>query len=510
MENSATPLVLIVLDGWGERDGNDSNAIHQADTPNWDKLWASHPHTLIEAAGAAVGLPDGQMGNSEVGHLNIGAGRVVYQDYTRINLAVADGTFNSNPALQQAVQGEGALHVLGLLSPGGVHSHQQQIHALLELAVKAGKKELYLHAFLDGRDTPPKSARAALEKTEALFRRLGVGRVASICGRYFAMDRDNNWDRVVTAYDLLTSGQAPHSAPNALEALKNAYDRGETDEFVLPTTVIPSGGQAARIEEADSVVFMNFRADRARELSQAFLNRDFVGFTRKRWPQLRSFVTLTQYSEALEATVAFPPEPLQQLLGELISAAGLRQLRLAETEKYAHVTFFFNGGREQPFTNESRILVPSPAVATYDLQPQMSATEVTQELVDAIINRRAEVIICNYANADMVGHTGSGEAARLAIEALDRAIGEVVAAVEQTGATLLITADHGNAEMMRDPATGEPHTAHTTNPVPLLMIGNPQQLAEGGKLADIAPTMLALLGIPKPPEMTGHSLLLEQ
>ncbi len=507
---NVTPVLLIILDGFGYREECEDNAICQARKPHWNFLWEKYPHTTIDASEKWVGLPREQMGNSEVGHMNIGAGRVVYQDYTKIENAIETGEFRENPVLGKAVEAgrTGALHVLGLLSPGGVHSHESQIHAFLEMAARGGVKNLYLHAFLDGRDTPPKSARASLEAVDAKFAELGVGRTASICGRYYAMDRDKRWDRLQTAYDLLTAGRGEFSAATAVEALEAAYARGESDEFVKATAVVPAGGTPVTINDGDAVVFMNFRADRARQLTAALTDADFSGFERSRRPRLGYFCTLTSYgADYAYVPSAFAPQSVANGFGEFIAKQGLQQLRIAETEKYAHVTYFFNGGVETPYPGEERILVPSPKVATYDLKPEMSAREVTDKLVEAIKSRRYAAIVCNYANGDMVGHTGNLEAAKQAIEVLDECIGRVVSAMREAGGEVLITADHGNAEMMADPLTHQAHTAHTLNVVPLLYVGRPAKLASGGALKDVAPTLLTMMGLPQPPEMTGQTLV---
>jgi len=505
------PLILIVLDGWGYREDPTYNAIAAARKPVWDRLW-TYPHTLLQASAGAVGLPDEQMGNSEVGHLNLGAGRVVYQDYTRIEHAIESGEFFRNPVLADAVDAAtkngGAVHLLGLLSPGGVHSHENQIQAMAELAAKRGAKHVYVHAFLDGRDTPPQSAAASIEAMERKLAALGVGRIASICGRYYAMDRDKRWDRVQRAYDLLTLGAGEFTASSARSALDLAYRRGETDEFVKPTVVMPAGESAACVRDGDAVVFMNFRADRARELTSALTESDFAGFARSRTPKLAAYVTLTEYSAAFKVGVAFPSKRLDNMFGAYIAERGLHQLRIAETEKYAHVTFFFNGGVETPYANEDRILVPSPKdVPTYDLKPEMSAPTVAAEIVKAIKGGKYQVIICNFANADMVGHSGNIDATVKAIEAIDAALGRILEATLAAGGELLITADHGNAEEMFDPKTGQRHTAHTTNPVPLIYVGRSAVMAPTGALQDIAPTMLHVMGLPIPNEMTGHPLV---
>ncbi len=505
------PLILIILDGWGFREDPKYNAITAARKPTWERLW-TYPHTLLNASEGAVGLPEKQMGNSEVGHLNLGAGRVVYQEYTRISRAIRSGTFFTNPVLTEsvdaAIKNNRTVHILGLLSPGGVHSHEDQLHAMAELAAKRGAQALYVHAFLDGRDTPPKSAGPSIEAMERKLTALGVGRIASICGRYYAMDRDKRWDRVERAYDLLTLGRAEYAAPKAEAALEAAYQRGETDEFVKPTAVAPPGEQPVRVEDGDTVIFMNFRSDRARQLTSAFTDSDFQGFERKAVPKLAAFVTLTEYNPKFNVRVAFPPDRLTNMFGAYIAERGMHQLRIAETEKYAHVTFFFNGGVETPYRNEDRILVPSPKdVPTYDLKPEMSAPKVAEDIVRAIRSGKYEVIICNFANADMVGHTGNFDAAVRAIEAVDAALGRILEATLSVGGEMLITADHGNAEEMFDPVTGQMHTAHTTNPVPLIYVGRPAVMAPTGALEDIAPTMLRLMDQPIPKEMTGNVLV---
>ncbi|HET9405472.1 MAG TPA: 2,3-bisphosphoglycerate-independent phosphoglycerate mutase [Burkholderiales bacterium] len=503
-----TPVLLIILDGFGHREECEHNAICQARKPHWNVLWQTCPHTFIDASEKWVGLPRNQMGNSEVGHMNIGAGRVVYQDYTRIENAIETGEFFGNPALLKAMEsarGAGrALHVLGLLSPGGVHSHESQIHSLLEMAARAGVKDVRLHAFLDGRDTPPKSAEASLAALQKKCGELKIGRIASLCGRYYAMDRDNRWERVQTAYDLITQGKAEFRAGTAAEGLEAAYARGETDEFVSATVI----GSPERMNDGDAVVFMNFRADRARQLTRALTDAGFKDFKRGHLPRLGAFCTLTSYGEDFaHIPAAFPPQSVAGGFGEIISGQGLKQLRIAETEKYAHVTYFFNGGVEQPYPGEDRTLVPSPRVATYDLKPEMSAYEVTDRLVEAIRSRKYQAIICNFANSDMVGHTGNLAAATRAIEVLDECIGRAVTAMRDIGGEVLITADHGNAETMLDPETKQAHTAHTLNLVPLLYVGRRATAADRGALQDVAPTLLAMMGLPQPAQMTGKSLL---
>jgi 2,3-bisphosphoglycerate-independent phosphoglycerate mutase len=507
-----TPVVLIILDGFGHREECENNAICQARKPHWDVLWSQYPHTVIDASEKWVGLPINQMGNSEVGHMNIGAGRVVYQDYTKIENAIESGAFAENPVLAQAVatarDNRRALHIMGLLSPGGVHSHESQIHAMREMAEKGGVERIHLHAFLDGRDTPPKSAEASLAALQRKCDGLAAGRIASICGRYFAMDRDQRWDRIESAYNLVTQGKAQYRDTTAVGGLRAAYDRSETDEFVKPTAIVPPGTEPARMRDGDAVVFMNFRADRARQLTSALTDRGFKAFKREHAPGLGFFCTLTRYGDNFaHIPAAFGPQSIANGFGEYVSKQGLNQLRIAETEKYAHVTYFFNGGVENPYPGEDRILVPSPKVATYDLKPEMSAAEVTDKLVAAIKARKYAAIICNYANGDMVGHTGNLEAAKRAIEVLDECIGRVVEAMREAGGEVLITADHGNAETMLDPETRQPHTAHTLNLVPLIYIGRKARLAERGALPDVVPTLLAMMGLKPPVEMTGRSLL---
>lgn len=507
------PYVLIILDGFGERQNPRSNAIKAARTPTLDRLKQQYPNGLISGSGADVGLPDGQMGNSEVGHMNLGAGRVVYQDFSRISKAIEDKSFFSNPCLSSAIDKaktkDSALHIMGLLSPGGVHSHEDHIIAMIDMAHQQGINKIYLHAFLDGRDTPPRSAQASIEKVEQHFHRLNCGRIASLVGRYYAMDRDNRWSRIESAYQMLTEGKAPFQSNSATEALQQAYDRDENDEFVQ-ATLITENHQAVTINNNDVVIFMNFRADRARQICQAFVDPQFDGFQRNKIPQLAEFVMLTEYSAALgQATAcAFPPTPLTNTLGEYLAKREMTQLRIAETEKYAHVTFFFSGGREDCYAGESRELIDSPDVATYDLQPEMSAPEVTDKLVAAIESQQYDLIVCNYANGDMVGHTGKFDAAVKAIETLDQCLDRVVTAVNSVQGECLITADHGNAEQMEDETSGQAHTAHTCEPVPLIYIGRAGKIiSHQGVLSDIAPTILYLMGLPQPQEMTGRSLI---
>lgn len=505
MSEAKKTLALIIMDGWGYNTEKKFNAVENAKTPNLDKLTSEYANTLISASGLDVGLPDGQMGNSEVGHTNIGAGRVVYQELTRVTKAIKDGDFFSNEvlcaAIDKAVKANKAVHLMGLMSPGGVHSHEDHIEAAIKLAAQRGAKEIYFHAFLDGRDVPPRSAQASIEKFDKLFQSLGVGRIASMIGRYYAMDRDNRWDRVQCCYDLLTLGKsefAPYA--NATAALEAAYARNENDEFVKASVI---GESAATLNDGDSLIFMNFRADRAREISRTFVNKDFDNFQRTKYPALADFVMLTQYAADILTSCAYPPESLTNTLGEWLSSHNKTQLRISETEKYAHVTFFFNGGVESVFPGEDRILVNSPKVATYDLQPEMSSIELTDKLCAAIESGKYDVVICNYPNGDMVGHTGVYDAAVKACEAVDTSIGRVIESLKKVGGECLITADHGNAERMQDLTTGVPYTAHTNLPVPLIYVGRKAEARDGGKLSDLAPSMLYLLGMEIPKEMTG-------
>ncbi len=512
MPHAAKPMTLIILDGWGYTENTESNAIYHANTPNWDALWQENPHTLLRCSGPEVGLPASQMGNSEVGHLNLGAGRVIYQEFTRISRAIKTGSFFTNKTLTDAVdlaiESNKAIHVIGLLSPGGVHSHEEHIQAAIKLAAERGAKKLYLHAFTDGRDTAPKSAKASIDAMEAELKTLGQGRIASITGRYYAMDRDHRWPRVQAAYDLITQGKGVFTAHSASEALDAAYARGETDEFVKATAIVPAGEQPVVIENGDVVLFMNYRSDRARQITRPFIEEGFDGFERTYKPKLGMFASLTEYHKDFGIPVAFPPEQITNSFGEYISDIGLHQLRIAETEKYAHVTFFFNGGEEDPFPGEDRLLVPSPDVATYDLQPEMSAPEVTRKLIEALKSDKYDAIICNFANPDMVGHTGNFDAAVKAIEAIDDCLGRVIEALKDVGGEALITADHGNAEQMTNPNTGQPQTAHTRNPVPLIYVGRPATPdGSRGNLADVAPTMLYLMGLEIPSNMSGHPVM---
>ncbi len=504
--------LLVVLDGFGYNESTEHNAIAQAETPTWDALWQQHPHTLISGSGEDVGLPDGQMGNSEVGHMNLGAGRIIYQDFTRINRAIEQGEFLKNRTLNAAFKklekSGGALHVMGLLSPGGVHSHEDQIFALLRGAAERGFDRIYLHAFLDGRDTPPRSAEASLRAVEDLFAELGRGQLASIVGRYYAMDRDQRWDRQERAYNLIVRGEAPFHAEHGVAALQQAYKRDENDEFVQPTAIHGADNIPVSLKPEDVVVFMNFRADRARQLTRAMTDTDFDGFERRSFVPLTEFVTLTRYADDINTPCAFDQQKFSNTLGEYLADQGKHQLRIAETEKYAHVTFFFSGGVETPYPGEERILVPSPKVATYDLQPEMSASEVTDELEAAIRSGKFDVIICNYANGDMVGHTGKMDAAKIAVATLDQCLARLKAAIEETGGQMLITADHGNVEQMRDVENDQEHTAHTHNVVPLVYVGaQAVTFAEHGTLSDVAPTLLDLMHMEIPSEMTGRSLV---
>mgnify|MGYP002276950636 CR=1 FL=1 len=496
----------MILDGWGYREPGPDNAISEANTPNWDRLWADAAHTLIDTSGESVGLPAGQMGNSEVGHMNIGAGRVVYQDFTRISQAVRSGEIADNPVLLDAVSAAkaagGTVHVMGLLSPGGVHSHEDHFRAVVEMVATNGAPAVRVHAFMDGRDTPPRSAQPSLAAMQTTLDAIDGAEYATVAGRYYAMDRDQRWDRVEKAWNAIVEGKATYSAASGEAALQAAYGRDENDEFVAPTVI----GDYAGVKNGDAVIFVNFRADRARQLSRAFREPGFDGFER-RVPDLSAYVCMTEYIAGLPAAVAFPPESLSDLLGEIIAREGLRQLRAAETEKYAHVTFFLNGGREEPFDGEERILIPSPKVATYDLQPEMSAPELADALDTSIRSGDFDVIICNVANPDMVGHSGKMDAAMAAVEAVDAVIGRVCAALDESGGELLLTADHGNVEQMSDPHSGQSHTAHTTNPVPLVYRGRAASLEDNGSLRDIAPTMLYLLGIDQPAAMTGRNLV---
>lgn len=499
------PLILMILDGFGIAPEK-GNAIKAAKKPNIDKLFAENPVTQIGASGMDVGLPDGQMGNSEVGHTNMGAGRIVYQELTRITKTINEDKLKENEAIvnamDKALENGTSLHLMGLLSSGGVHSHITHLYGILELAKKKGLENVYIHTFLDGRDVPPSSAAEFMDELLAKTKEIGVGKVATVSGRYYAMDRDNNWDRVEKTYAAMVYGEG-EKAECPVCAVKNSYDKGVTDEFVVP--VVVEGG--TQVKPNDSVIFFNFRPDRAREITRTFVDPEFKGFERKNGFFPVNFVCMTQYDATMpNVDVAFKPQTLKNTLGEYVSNKGMTQLRIAETEKYAHVTFFFNGGVEKQYEGEDRILVKSPAVATYDLQPEMSAYEVTDKLVPAIESGKYDMIILNYANCDMVGHTGVFEAAVKAVEAVDTCVGRVVEAIKKMGGVALITADHGNADKMVD-ADGSPFTAHTTNPVPFCVVGYDCQLREGGRLADIAPTMLQIMGLEQPAEMDGVSLI---
>jgi 2,3-bisphosphoglycerate-independent phosphoglycerate mutase len=504
--------VLVVLDGFGERSDKNGNAIRLARTPAFDALYREFPHTLVNTSGLAVGLPEGQMGNSEVGHMNMGSGRIVYQDLTRINKSISDGDFFTNRALCEAIdkaKANGrALHLLGLTSPGGVHSSLEHAYAIVELAKKRGLSEVYWHAFLDGRDTPPRSAAGFVREIQDQLSKIGIGRIGSVVGRYYAMDRDNRWDRVQLAYDLLTQGLSAVVKDPAKE-IENRYTQNETDEFIKPIAVA-SDGKMRTIEDGDSVIFFNFRADRAREMTRALTVEEFDGFARAVRPRLASYVCLTQYDASFPLPVAFPPQTLKMILGEYLANQGLAQFRTAETEKYAHVTFFFNGGREEPFVGEERRLVPSPKdVATYDLKPAMSAEGVADGVVQAIESERFAFVLVNFANPDMVGHTGVLPAAITAVDTIDHCIGRIIDSARAHDTAVVITADHGNCEQMID-ENGHPHTAHTTNPVPFIVADERLRgaaLKTDGRLCDVAPTVLALMGLSQPAEMEGHSLL---
>lgn len=511
--NRPKPVALIILDGFALRDERHGNAVAQANKPNFDRLWSTYPHTTLQASGEAVGLPDGQMGNSEVGHLNIGAGRIVYQDFTRINKAIRSGEFFKHKVLLEAVrhvQERGtALHLMGLVSDGGVHSHNDHLYALLELAKREQLDKVYVHAFLDGRDVPPDSAIGYIEELLTKMKELGVGQLVTVQGRYYAMDRDRRWDRTQKAYRAMVYAEGKRSQ-DPVKAIRQSYAAGVFDEFVEPVVLVDVNGEPmGKIRSGDAVICFNFRPDRAIQLSQALANRSFTEFERgDEHPQDLCYICLTHYSETVEGKVAFGPVDLNNTLGEVLTQKGLKQLRIAETEKYPHVTFFFSGGREEAFEGEKRVLIPSPKVATYDLKPEMSAYEVTEAVVAEIEQGGHDVIILNFANPDMVGHSGKLEPTIKAVEAVDQCLGQVVEAVLKQGGVALITADHGNADMVID-ENGHPHTAHTTNPVPFIVTKEGIQLREGGILADIAPTILDLLNIEQPPEMTGKTLFVK-
>ncbi|ATY83989.1 2,3-bisphosphoglycerate-independent phosphoglycerate mutase [Kyrpidia spormannii] len=510
--NRPRPVALIILDGFGLREEREGNAVAQARKPNFDRYWKEYPHTQLQASGEAVGLPAGQMGNSEVGHLNLGAGRVVYQDLTRVSKAIRDGDFFRNPALLGAMRHVkelgSRLHLAGLLSDGGVHSHIEHLFALLEMARREGVDRVYVHAFLDGRDVLPESARMYVRQLIERMRELGVGQIATLSGRYYAMDRDRRWERTAKAYRAMVYGEG-ETYTDPLEALEASFRRGVTDEFVVPMVMVDEAGRpVGSVEDGDAVIVFNFRPDRVVQISRAFTEKDFQEFDRGPKPPVVDYVCMTQYSEAIRAEVAFGPESLTNTLGEILERHGMRQLRIAETEKYRHVTSFFSGGREEPFEGEDRVLIPSPKVATYDQKPEMSAYEVADEAVERIRSGVLDVVVLNFANPDMVGHTGDLQAAIRAVEAVDECLGRVVEAVLAQGGVALITADHGNADVMVDPETGGPCTTHTTNPVPFIVTKPGVHLREGGVLADIAPTILDLLGLEKPKDMTGRGLVL--
>ena len=506
--------MLMILDGFGDNKNKDGNAIKLAKTPNIDKLMKKYPNTDIFTSGLHVGLPEGQMGNSEVGHTNIGAGRIVYQELTRITKSIEDGDFFSNPefiaAIENCKKHNSKLHILGLVSDGGVHSHNRHLYGLLEMAKRRDFEDVYVHCFLDGRDTPPASAETYIAELQEKMKEKGVGKIASLSGRFYAMDRDKRWQRVQKCYDALVNGEG-EKAGDPIKAIEDSYQKEVFDEFVVPTVMCNGNEPVAKIEENDSVIFFNFRPDRAREITRALVDPEFDGFETKKMNLY--YVCFTSYDETMpNVHIAFKKEPLKNTFGEVISEAGLTQLRIAETEKYAHVTFFFNGGEEKQYPGEDRILVPSPKVETYDMKPEMSAYEVTDKVCEALENDKYDVVILNFANTDMVGHTGSLQAAIKAVEAVDECVGKIVKIIEEKQGNLLITADHGNAEQMIDYKTGEPHTAHTTNPVPIILVtaNKEYKLKENGKLADLAPTMLDLMGIKQPEEMTGESLLIRE
>ncbi|MFO7819735.1 MAG: 2,3-bisphosphoglycerate-independent phosphoglycerate mutase [Halanaerobacter sp.] len=510
--NVPKPLALIVLDGFGCNPREEMNGVKAADLPNFDKLWAEYPHTKVRASGEAVGLPEGQMGNSEVGHMNLGSGRIVYQDFTKINLAVENNELDERDAIAEAVENvkenDSALHLLGLVSDGGVHSHIKHLFGFLEMAERKGVDDVYVHAILDGRDTPPQSADKYIAQLEEKMDELGVGEIATIGGRYYYMDRDNNWERTERAYNAMALGEGNRSE-SALKAVKNSYDEDVTDEFVEPTVVTEDGSPVANVADDDAVIFFNFRADRARQLTRALNDIDFNGFDREVDPKLE-VVCMTEYDETIDAPVAFPPVELDNILSKVLSDNDKKQLRIAETEKYAHVTFFFNGGKEKAYEGEDRKIIPSPDVATYDLKPEMSAYEVKDEVVDRVNNNDYDLVVLNYANPDMVGHTGDMDAVVEALEAVDECLGETIEAIQAQGGAAFITADHGNSEQMKDYETDEPFTAHTSNLVPLIYVNDEDkdaELIEDGKLADFAPTILDLLEIEVPEEMTGSNLI---
>ena len=509
--NKNKTVMLMILDGFGIRKDKAGNAIKTAKTPNLDRLFSTCPNSEVYASGQAVGLPEGQMGNSEVGHTNIGAGRIVYQDLTRITKSIEDGDFFSIPELVETMEHckkeKKNLHIMGLVSDGGVHSHERHLYALLELAKRRGLSDVYVHCFMDGRDTLPASGEGYIQRLEEKMREKGVGKIATVSGRFYAMDRDKRWPRIEKAYNAMVRGIG-ETAPSAVQAMESSYQQEVFDEFVVPTVITTNGEPVATIEKGDSVIFFNFRPDRARQITRALVDPYFNEFKTEKLDL--DFVCMTEYDSTMpNVKVAFKDEELKNTFGEYISKLGLKQLRIAETEKYAHVTFFFNGGKEEQYEGEDRILVPSPKVETYDMKPEMSAYEVTDKLLDAINSKVYDTIILNYANPDMVGHTGNFEAAVKAVETIDECVGKVVEAVEAQNGVLIITADHGNIEQMIDYKTGEPHTAHTTNPVPLMLVGMENVKLRDGILADLAPTMLDIMNLEKPKEMTGESIIVK-
>lgn len=507
---SKKPVMLIILDGWGIGEEYEGNAVYLANTPNFDRLLKEYPNTRLEASGLSVGLPEGQMGNSEVGHLNIGSGRIVYQDLTKITKSIEDGNFFEKEeflsAIENAKKNNSKLHIMGLVSDGGVHSHNTHLYALLELCKREGFKDVYIHAFLDGRDVPPTIGKQHLMELEEEIEKIGVGKIATVSGRYYAMDRDRRWDRTKLAYDAMVLGEGKKDT-SSIEAVEKSYKEGVTDEFVIPTVILEGDKPVATIDDKDSIIFFNFRPDRARQITRAIVDEEFEGFERDKKVDT-FFVTMTEYDKTIENVyVAYKTERPENTLGEYISGLGLNQLRIAETEKYAHVTFFFNGGREEPYENEDRVLIPSPKVATYDLKPEMSAIEVKDEVLNRLNMDKYDLIILNFANPDMVGHTGVVQAAVKAVETVDSCLGEIVELLIEKGGKAIITADHGNAEQLIDKKDGSSITAHTTNKVPLILVGDENVNLREGILADLAPTILDLMGLEKPKEMTGQSLI---
>ena len=505
------PVLLIILDGWGYRAERAANAIALANTPNYTRLLKSYPSTVVHTSGERVGLPDGLMGNSEVGHLNIGAGRIVYQEITRIDASILRGEFFEKPPLLELMKHgrESRLHLLGLLSDGGVHSHQEHLYALLKMARQNEVRDVFVHVFLDGRDTPPNNGVGYISALEQKMREYNVGQIASVSGRYYAMDRDNRWDRIQLAYDAMVNGESPASYADPKSAVTDSYHRGVTDEFVVPVVITGRHNEpTAKIRPGDAAMCFNFRADRARQITRALTDASLDKFARRNFPAPLHYLGMTRYDRTFTLPYVFPPQQLTHIMANVMADANLKNLRVAETEKYAHVTYFFNGGVEKAYPGEERILVPSPKIATYDLKPEMSAAGIKDVVVKAVRDTKFDVLIINFANADMVGHSGKLEAAIKAVETVDACLGEIEPAVRAQGGAMIITADHGNAELMVDPATGGPHTAHTTNPVPLILVAEkrPTRLAEGGALADVAPTLLGVMALPQPREMTGHDL----